>query len=89
MESKFELDESTFCKNCNPEAANPSLVLKVTYENGNTGECRDITPSDMEMLVGFFKGNLSYDLDGIKYPIKPRLSRLRKLLGVEKDEEEK
>lgn len=82
---KMELDESSFCKKCCPEAENPSLVLKVTYEDGTTYECRRIYREDIFMLAAFFKGKLAYqDTYSERLPLKSSLPRLRELLGFDR-----
>ncbi|MGD9126609.1 MAG: hypothetical protein PVH19_04450 [Planctomycetia bacterium] len=84
------LDESSFCKKCQPKAKKQELQLKVTYDDGKTYTVSSINHSDLLLLRDFLKGQLSFatENDGT-YPIRQNLKRLRELLVMPPPKETK
>lgn len=86
---QIELDESSLCKKCHPETLDRTLVLKITYADGSAHEYPKVLPDDLIMLRFFFCDCLTYlDSRNHEESIKPKLPRLRELLGM-KDEKVK
>ncbi len=81
----MSLDESSFCKKCQPKAKEPALNLIVRYDDRTTNTVSAITSDDLRLLKDFLKGELSYTtFNEGKQPLKNELPRLRKLLGLDK-----
>jgi predicted RNA-binding Zn-ribbon protein involved in translation (DUF1610 family) len=80
----LSLDESSYCKHCDPDAKKPQLKLSVTYEGGKVHTVSPVTEYDLRLLRDFLKGRLSYETfnEGSR-PLQESTSRLRALLGVE------
>jgi hypothetical protein len=78
------LDETSFCKKCQPQATNPELKLIVRFRDGTTHTTVGVDSEDMLLLKAFLAGDLSYSTwnDG-KTPLKGSLPRLRELLGIQ------
>ena len=84
---QVELDESSLCKKCHLETLNRTWVLKITYADGSKHEYPKVLPDDLVLLRFFFCDSLTY-LDSINHEqsIKPKLPRLRELLGIKEEE---
>ena len=50
------LDESSFCKHCQPNATKHELKLTVTYTDGRTHTVSPVSLSDFRLLRDFFEG---------------------------------
>lgn len=84
------LDESSFCKKCQPKAKKYGLKLTITYNDGKTHAVPSVDHSDMLLLRNFLKGQLSYEtFNESSVPLKESLPRLRELLGMKKEKETK
>ncbi|HSA22983.1 MAG TPA: hypothetical protein P5076_16115, partial [Myxococcota bacterium] len=83
------LDESEFCKKCNPGRKDPQLVLVVTLPGDKPGQrkehrVRGLGFEDVKLLQELFAGKLAHEGDyGRETPLKDHLPRLRELLGFE------
>lgn len=84
----LDLNESSYCSYCSPEAQTHQLALVVNYADGSSHTNPSVSLGDLRILGDFLKGELSYttDTDGIE-PLKEKLPRLRELLGVEPKKE--
>ena len=84
------LDESSFCKKCQPKAKKHDLTLTITYKDGKKHIVPSVEHSDMLLLRDFLKGQLTYEtFNESTVPLKDSLPRLRKLLGMTKEKETK
>jgi len=80
---KVELDESSFCRKCQPEAKKSEFVLNITYGDGTVHVTKGVSVLDLSKLAYFFENDLYMEfLDRDDAP------RLRELLGM-KDEKVK
>jgi hypothetical protein len=79
-----ELDESQFCKKCNPDVAEPKLVL-VVHHSGDKDPHRfaGVTNEDLQVLAEFLAGDNKHKSsnDSI-FPLVNYLKRLEEMLGV-------
>lgn len=89
-DASIELDESQFCKKCNPSVKNPQLGLKVTYQNGAPHRTWGISSNDCRILGEFFSG-ASKHKSGMdrETPLQDYIPRLEELLGVSLKEKSK
>lgn len=77
------LDESSFCKKCQPAAKNPELKLIVRFRDGTSQTTVGVNSEDLRLLKAFLAGDLSYStFNEGKEPLKSSLPRLQKLLGI-------
>jgi hypothetical protein len=82
----MSLDESSFCKKCQPDAKTPTLCLRIHFDEGKAKAVPGIKSDDLRLLKGFLSGGLTYEtFNEAKLPLKNKMARLRKLLGI-KDE---
>ena len=78
-----ELDETSFCKKCKPDAKKHELTLVVKYGKNETHRVKNVRLDDLKLLVEFTNGKLKHDVGaGGEEPLKNYLTRLHKLLGV-------
>lgn len=81
---KVELDESSFCRKCQPEAKKSEFVLKITYGDGTVHVTKGVSILDLSKLSYFFEnGSYMELLDRNDAP------RLRELLGMKNEEVKK
>lgn len=84
----IEFDESQFCRKCSPRVTSPTLVLRITYEDGSVRRVDNVQHDDLRMLREFLEGRLLGKADnGGEQPLKDNLGRLEELLGVKSNEE--
>ena len=77
------LDESSFCKKCQPGTKTPSLRMLIRFDDGTTNVVSGITSQDLRLLRDFLGGKLTVqDAQDSQTPLKTHLPRLRELLGV-------
>jgi hypothetical protein len=82
--SAAALDESDFCRKCNPGAKNPALKLRLRFSDGSTRVVPTVTADDLRMLTAFFGGKLEWKgSNESANPLKVSLPRLRELLGTD------
>ncbi len=78
-----KLDESQFCKKCNPQITAPELCLIVKIEGNEEHKTCNITLNDAEILNEFLNGKVkhltAYDAEE---PLKNYLDRIKVLLGM-------
>ena len=80
---KLSLDESSFCKKCQPKAKERGLKLTVTYDDGKKHTVSPVGYYDILLLRDFLKGQLSCEAERqASYPIRKKMARLRELLGL-------
>ena len=81
---KITLDETQFCRKCDPKAKNPALCLTIYYPQDKTSHsiC-NVEEEDLVLLSEFFadKDKHEYSNDQ-EVPLKNSIKRLEKLLGV-------
>lgn len=79
----MKLDESSFCRKCQPGGKAPSLMLEMLYNDGTNYVVPDVCADDLRLLKGFLSGKLDYSgsTDDTS-ALKDRLPRLRQLLGI-------
>lgn len=78
-----ELDESQFCRKCQPEVETPALVLTTTYGDGSEHEVPGVTAGDLRILREFLSGKRVHTtFNDAEQPLKDHLERLEELLGV-------
>jgi len=76
------LDESSFCKKCQPDSKAPELKLILRFDGGMTNVVPTVTSQDLRLLRDFLGGKLLVrDGQDFERPIKEHLPRLRQLLG--------
>jgi hypothetical protein len=78
------LDESQFCKICNPEIENPSLLLKIKFnKEKEIFIFNNINSFDLKLLIEFFSGNnILKEMTGTEYPLKNYIPRIKEILGI-------
>jgi predicted RNA-binding Zn-ribbon protein involved in translation (DUF1610 family) len=77
------LDESAFCRKCQPDEHTPSLKLIIRYDDGTTQVVPEVGSGDLYLLTGFLAGRLSHSgFTGGSSALKDSLPRLRQLLGI-------
>lgn len=88
-ELSLTLDESSFCAHCSPSATKHEIALIVTYADGSPHTTTGVASGELRMLREFLKGKLTFatENEGTE-PLKPHLSRLRQLLGIEADKKD-
>ena len=76
------LDESAFCRKCQPDSKWPALKLVLRFDDGTTRTLERVTDEQVRLLRDFFAGKLSITAsnDG-ELPLKERLGELERLLG--------
>ena len=80
----ISLDETRFCKKCQPGAKIPTLLLRVHFDDGTTRVVPGVKCDDLLVLKGFLSGGLAYQtLNQAKLPLKNKVTRLRQLLGFQ------
>jgi hypothetical protein len=81
------LDESQFCSSCSGGDTAPSLVLRLTYDDG-TSVSTEVGEMDIRLLSGLLTGSLTYSTfnEGTE-PLKPSIERLGELVGIPVREE--
>ncbi len=79
----LELDESSFCAHCSPNAKQHELKLIVTYADGSTHTTAPISSHDLIILNSFFADLAIYatENEGTE-SLKKELPRIRELLGI-------
>jgi len=77
----MRLDESEFCRRCQPRVTAPKLRLLVCFDDGTTNSVVGVTPDDLELLEAALKGEKSIDGPGVQDSVFSKLPRLRELLG--------
>jgi len=79
----MELDESSFCRKCQPNAVKSSLTLRIRYSDGTTNVVAKVTSDDLRLLKGLLGGSSAFATanDGTS-DLKSNLPRLRELLGI-------
>ncbi len=83
-ELELSLDESELCSACCPDLEEPMLVLVVTYSNGESHRFRGLECEDLQLIKLFLDGSRVYEgRMGAEYPLKKKVPRLKKLLGLE------
>ncbi len=79
----IRLDETSFCKKCQPNAKEPMLNLSIRFDDGTTNNVSNISSQDLYLLRDFFKGKLSVTgPQDETTPINKSLPRLHELLGI-------
>ncbi len=77
------LDESSFCRKCQPGARAPSLRLLIRFDDGTTNVVSPVRSEDLRLLRDFLGGKrAAKDAQDFETPLKTHLPRIRQLLGV-------
>jgi hypothetical protein len=78
----MRLDESSFCRKCQPKAKVHGLTLTIRFDDGTTHVVHGVTSSDLRLLAGALSGKLAGETftEG-EEPLRDSLPRLRELLG--------
>lgn len=82
----IELDESEFCKKCNPGIVKPRLYLYVNIE-GEPDTTKIINPSanDIRIIGEFLKGAVKYKTsDDWEHSLTDNINRINELFGFKK-----
>ena len=80
------LDESSFCRKCQPGTNKPSLRLLIRFDDGTTNVVSPVWSEDLGLLRDFLGGKLAVKgAQDFETPLKSHLPRLRQLLGVNDD----
>jgi len=83
MRETMTLDESSFCRKCQPGTNAPSLRLLIRFDDGTTNVVSPVRSEDLRLLRDFLGGKLAAkDAQDFETPLKTHLPRLRLLLGV-------
>jgi hypothetical protein len=78
----LKLDETSFCRKCQPQATDIALKLIIRFDDGTSHATTNITSQDLRLLRDFLnKKLLVAGVQGEESPIKSQLPRLRELLG--------
>lgn len=82
----LSLDETGFCVQCSGQEVDPAPVLIAAFEDSDPCSSA-VSTEDLRLLIGFFSGETWYETfnDG-RMPIRPELSRVRRLLGLPEEE---
>jgi hypothetical protein len=82
------LDESSFCKKCQPGDVKHELALIITYEESKAPHrVAPISDNDLQLLIEFTRGKVIHDDGpGGEEPLKKSMKRLEVLLGVKLEE---
>lgn len=80
----IKLDESQFCRKCSPDATDPSLCIRINYENEvKPWICCNVSNEDLELIYEFMNGEKKHvTFNEAEYPLKDYTDRLEQLLGV-------
>jgi len=81
----MELDESQFCRTCDPKVTEPSLALVVRWPGGaEPRRTAGIASADLTLLSEFLSGSDRHmGPQGEETALKDHLKRIEELLGVE------
>jgi predicted RNA-binding Zn-ribbon protein involved in translation (DUF1610 family) len=83
LKGYISLDESSFCRKCSPDSKTPELLLRIKYDDGDSHSSPIDSDEEIRMVVDFLKGKLTYTTSNdSEMPLKEKLPRLRKLMGV-------
>jgi hypothetical protein len=79
------LDESQFCKKCNPDVETPALVLVVhPPDAAEPHRTVGVTREDLRLLCEFASGSDRHDAGPLgERPLKEYVPRIQELLGVQ------
>lgn len=79
----IELDESEFCRKCNPDIENPKVYLTTRIDENTSTKVAIYSATDLTLLQAFLNDRLVYSTgpDG-DTPLKDQLKRLEEILGV-------
>jgi hypothetical protein len=76
------LDESPLCRKCCPDVKQPSLVLRVTYDDRQSHAVENVTADDVRLVREFLAGALLHaESNDAETPLQQYLSRIEELLG--------
>ncbi|MFH0887084.1 MAG: hypothetical protein V1843_02830 [bacterium] len=79
----FTLDESEFCKKCNPNITAPKLNLIVKYAGQKPYTMENISPNDLKLINEFLSGQDKHKTSNdAELPLKDYSDRLKVLLDV-------
>ena len=80
--SAVTLDESSWCKKCQPDAKEPALALRLRFDDGTTRTVEKVNPEQLRLLRDFLGGKLLVKGEtDMETPLKDKLGELEKLLG--------
>ena len=80
---EVNLDETEFCKNCSPDAAEPKLCLVVQVKGEKPHRTRGVTADDLTVLGEFMSGKIIHKGgQDRELPLKNYTDRLETLLGI-------
>ncbi len=76
------LDESAWCRKCQPDVKEPALALRLRFDDGTTRTVEQVNPEQLRLLRDFFAGKLAVKgVEDMETPLKEKLGELEKLLG--------
>ena len=80
--SAVTLDESAWCRKCQPDVKEPALVLRLRYDDGTTRTVEKVKSDQLRLLRDFFAGQLLVKgVQDRETPLKEKLGELETLLG--------
>jgi len=81
--TEFLLDESLLCSHHALDAKDRYLILIAkNIKTGKETRTNEISYLDLKMLIAFFGDELFYESYNNKKPLKPKLPRIKEMLGV-------
>jgi hypothetical protein len=80
---EVKLDDTQYCKKCNPDIKSPQLCLMVKYgKNPKTHKTCGITENDINLLYEFSEGIKEHKTPNGKLPLNNYKGRLEELIGI-------
>jgi hypothetical protein len=84
---RVALDESPLCRKCSPDAKQPSLILRIAYDDRPAHATEGVTADDVRLVREFLVGGLLHvESNDAETPLRQHLPRLEKLLGIQAEQ---
>jgi hypothetical protein len=80
----IKLDESQFCKKCNPKTKNPELCIEIKYnDESEKHKTCNISSFDLQLVHEFLKGKTTHlGETGGETPLKDYMERIKTVLDI-------